>query len=65
MTEMIERLEKGEDPDRLEAEYGDAMENFGDTPEGQGAKEALATLRRRKPQITRDPTLYEMAEYVG
>jgi hypothetical protein len=64
MQEMIARLEKGEDPEKLEAEYGDAIEGmddmFGDSPEG---KEAVATLRRRKRRITRDPTLYEMADY--
>jgi hypothetical protein len=66
MHEMIARLEKGEDPEKLEAEYGDAMEGFddamGDSPE---ARAAVATLRRRKKRITRDPTLYEMAEYCG
>ena len=35
-------------------------EMFGDSPE---AKEAVATLRGRKKRVTRDPTLYEMAEY--
>ena len=28
MTEMMARLEKGEDPDKLEEEYGDALEGF-------------------------------------
>ena len=64
MQEMVARLEKGEDPEKLEAEYGDALEGmdemFGDSPEG---KEAAATLRARKKRITRDPALYEMAEY--
>jgi len=65
MQEMIARLEKGEDPEKLEAEYGDALDGmddaFGDSPE---AREAVAKLRGRKPRITRDPTLYEMADYV-
>ena len=66
MKEMIARLEKGEDPEKLEAEYGDAMEGMddlmGDTPE---EKAVAATLRRRRARITRDPTLYEMSEFVG
>jgi len=64
MREVIARLEKGEDPEKLEAELGDAfggMDEALDTaPE---AREALARLRARKPRITRDPTLYEMADY--
>jgi hypothetical protein len=35
---------------------------FADSPEAQAA---VATLRRRKKRITRDPTLYEMADYCG
>ncbi len=65
MQEMIARLEKGEDPEKLEAEFGDAFDGMddalGDVPE---AKATLAKLRRRKPRITRDPTLYEMADFV-
>jgi len=64
MEEMVARLEKGEDPEKLEEEYGDALEGmdemFGDSPE---AKEAVATLRKKRKRITRDPTLYEMADY--
>jgi hypothetical protein len=48
----------------LEAEYGDAMNDFdaamGDSPEEQ---KIAATLRRRSKKVTRDPKLYEMAEY--
>lgn len=66
MKEMIARLEKGEDPEKLEAEFGDAFDGIdaalGDAPE---AKEALAKLRGCKPRITRDPTLYEMADFVS
>lgn len=71
MDEMIRRMEAGEDPEKLEEEYGDA---FGDEgPEGgmpgmpgaeekdPGLKEQLRRLRRR-PQ--RDKTLYEMSEFV-
>ena len=64
MKEMIARLEKGEDPEKLEAEYGDAMDQFdagmGDSPEEQ---KVAATLRKTRKKVTRDPKLYEMSEY--
>jgi len=71
VSEMIARMEKGEDPEKLEAEYGDAL---GALDEPGGAAESStdekpgslqATLKRlRQPRITRDPTLYEMSEFV-
>jgi hypothetical protein len=67
MQEMIARLEKGEDPDKLEEEYGDALEGMDDALGDDApieARAAAATLRRRRAQrITRDPTLYEMSDY--
>ncbi|HEX8296997.1 MAG TPA: hypothetical protein VF593_11885 [Chthoniobacteraceae bacterium] len=68
MEEMIRRMEAGEDPEKLEAEYGDAMdgpdgelgEAAGDET-GDGLKARLAALRRRP---TRDPVLYEMRDFV-
>lgn len=67
VEEMIARMEKGEDPEKLEEEYGDALEDFepGGGAEGDagGAVEkAKRRLRRSRPD--RDPTLYEMADYV-
>src|SRR4051812_4631221 len=68
MEEMIGRMEKGEDPEKLEEEYGSAMDGLdpgegGDDagPESELSK-TLGRLRRRR--IERDPTMYEMAEYV-
>jgi hypothetical protein len=65
MQEMLARLEKGEDPERLEAEYGDSLDamddQLGDSPELEAA---AATLRRRRKRVSRDPTLYEMADFV-
>lgn len=67
MREMVARMEKGEDPEKLEAEYGDALgdEPMGDGPTAPAAegKGGLAVLRRRLPP-RRDPTLHEMAEYL-
>lgn len=67
MLEMLARMEKGEDPEKLEAEYGDVLDDdsMGDLGlgKGEGEKSPVGTLRRRLPP-RRDPTLYEMADYL-
>lgn len=67
MEEMLCRLESGEDPEKLEEEFGDAMEQL-DLP-GEGESEGTGELRRalarrlrRAPQ--RDPQLYELNDYL-
>jgi hypothetical protein len=65
MEEMLARMEKGENMDKLEEEYGDAMEGMedfasGDSTEGETKRSALK-LRRA---MTRDPKLYEMSDWV-
>jgi hypothetical protein len=65
MGEMLQRLEKGENPDKLEEEYGDVMERM-DEMEGLGGEKKedwKMRLRRRLPP-RRDPTLYEFEDYV-
>jgi hypothetical protein len=68
MEQMIRRLEAGEDPEKLEEEFGDAFEGM-DFPgtgeaEGEGGDSigSPVKVRRRKPG--RDPALYEFADYV-
>lgn len=66
MTEVIGRLERGEDPDKLEEQYGDVFDKMGDLPGnidtgGEGA--AIRAKLRRRPRVTRDPKLYEMGDY--
>jgi hypothetical protein len=68
MEEMMDRMEKGEDPEKLEEEYGDAFDEMdadgpgaADTEEGKAMKEQWRKLRNRP---VRDRTLYEMSEYV-
>lgn len=66
MNEVIARLEKGEDPDKLEEEYGDVFDKLDDMG-GDDAAEAggdTRSKRRRRPKVTRDPKLYEMSEFV-
>lgn len=64
LREMVKRLEAGEDPEKLE-------EQFGDMGEGgeEGASDALFSqfvkkVRSAGRQPQRDPKLYEMADYV-
>lgn len=66
MEEMLGRMEKGEDPEKLEAEYGDALEDFPDGGAEPGDEGAVkAALRRMRGQPKRDATLYEMSEFCG
>lgn len=66
MEEMIQRMEAGEDPEKLEEEYGEALEDFepgsGGGAEGEDQGKGRFRVRQKRPE--RDPTLYEMAEYV-
>jgi hypothetical protein len=64
MGEMLGRLEKGEDPEKLEAEYGDVMEKMDATgPDGAKKNEDFKTRLRRRLPPRRDPKLYEFADY--
>jgi hypothetical protein len=59
MAEMVGRLEKGEDPDALEAEFGEAIGGDG----AEWFEGVRKTLRERPP--TRDTKLYEMSDYLA
>ncbi len=70
MEEMVRRLELGEDPEKLEEEFGDAfdedaMMGEGDEagPEGGGVSKAKRWLRRNRAP-SRDPQLYELNDFV-
>ena len=63
MREMIRRLEAGEDPEKLESEFGD----LGDEGEGEGGDFLTQTVRKLKAGLRapkRDEKLYEMSEWV-
>jgi hypothetical protein len=61
LREMVRRLESGEDPEKLESEFGGMDEGGeGDALFTQMIKRAKAT--RRQP--VRDPKLYELRDYV-
>lgn len=62
MNQMIERLEAGEDPEKLESEFGDVLDNlnFPDSPTDLPG--VTPRVRPRAPQ--RDPVLYEMSDFL-
>ena len=69
MEEMVRRLEAGEDPDKLEEEYGDMpeLEDFGmggdGAADGEGDSSSKRLLRRLRGPV-RDPELYELRDYL-
>lgn len=74
MEEMVRKMEEGMDPEALEEDFGDAMEDpdmgsFGDSAgEGEEAarKKGLRDLlaRARAQSVRRDPELYDIREYL-
>jgi hypothetical protein len=60
MREMVDRLEKGEDPDALEEQYGAVL----DSEEGQAlfAQARQMAAGQRKP--ARQPGVYEMEDWL-
>lgn len=63
MQEMVARLEKGEDPAKLEEEFGSSLEEMGESfPEENNPSVKTALARRSVP--SRDPVLYEMADFL-
>jgi hypothetical protein len=62
MEEAIRRMEAGEDPDRIEAELGEALEGEDETLFGaaKGGAGKLSTLRRKLSPPVVDRTLHEL-----
>jgi hypothetical protein len=62
MEEAMRRMEAGEDPDRIERELGDVLEDEGEglLASAGDARGGLKALRRRLTRPSVDPTLYEM-----
>ncbi len=63
MQQMLARLEKGEDPEKLEQEYGEAMQNMEQQFGAENEVEKSGPVARPKPPV-RDPALYEMSDYL-
>ncbi len=66
MEQMIRRLESGEDPEKLEEEFGDAFEgmDFPGMEGGEGEEPSGGGVKTRTRPAERDPALYEFSEYV-
>lgn len=67
MEQMIRRLEAGEDPEKLEEEFGDAFDNMdfpGEGGEGGELGEAVGAVKARRKKAERDPALHEFADFV-
>lgn len=67
MEEMVGRLEAGEDPDKLEEEYGDLADLYdfgGEGEDGAPAGETRKSLLRRLRTPRHDPQLYELRDYI-
>ncbi len=63
MREIVRRLESGEDPEKLESEFGHLDDGGG---EGDGAGLFNQTMRKFKASFAapvRDPKLYEMSQW--
>jgi hypothetical protein len=68
IKEMVARLEAGEDPEKLEEQFG-GMEAEGDMAEGAAVDALWDTVKKKmrsiKDRPVRDPKLYEMGDYVA
>lgn len=63
MEEMVRRLESGEDPEKLEEEFGDSIDDMGEDWMGEGGAAGIQNLRRRLMGPKKDPELYDMPQY--
>jgi len=61
LREMVKRLESGEDPEKLEAEFGD----IGEGGEGDALFSQVKKMIKGARQPIRNPKLYEMSEWVS
>jgi len=68
MEEVIGRLEKGEDPDKLEEEFGDVIDSaLGDEADPSGDAPTETRLRRRLRRVARprrNETVFPMEDYL-
>ncbi len=64
MEEIMRRLEAGEDPEKLEDEFGDILEDEVETMENPSEKtENIKSKKSEKQLLTRDPQLYDFSDY--
>jgi hypothetical protein len=61
LREMVRRLEAGEDPEKLDSDFGSSTDDSADAALWDSVKTNVRALRQ---QPMRDPRLYEFAEFV-
>jgi hypothetical protein len=64
-NEMIERMASGEDPEALEAEYGDALDGMDAADGDMDASNSMRALLKKRRNPARDKTLYEITDYLS
>ncbi|MFY8215872.1 MAG: cytochrome C [Chthoniobacterales bacterium] len=64
-NEMIERMASGEDPEALEAEYGDALDGMDAADGDVDASGSMRALLKKRRSPARDKTLYEITDYLA
>ncbi len=68
MEEIMRRLEEGEDPEKLEVEYGDLLDDeaevLNNDSEDKSDEKHKKIDRRYKRPMTRDPKLYDFTDYI-
>ena len=60
IEEAIGRMEKGEDPEKIESEMGDALDDDNPFSTDEKKKKLKTLLLSLRNEPSRDPTLYEM-----
>lgn len=63
MEDMVRRLEAGEDPEKLEEEFGDSMDDMEEDWMRENGAGGLQNLRRRFRGPKKDPELYDLSQY--
>ena len=61
MEEIMRRLEAGEDPEKLEDEFGDMLEDEEETIDNPSEK--TESKKSEKQLLSRDPQLYDISDY--
>ena len=67
MEEMVRRMEAGEDPEKLDEEFGDLLEeDLSDSKFDESGSGGSGATRGQKKTLppSRDPTLYDFEDYI-
>ena len=69
LKELVQRLEAGEDPEKLEEQFGDFDSDNPDSTPSEAADALWDTVKKRikslRNEPVRDPKLYEMSDFIS